>query len=308
VGAMLTIFTTPKPFRGHFRIIQRNAIRSWTLLRPECEVILFGNEEGTKTIASEFGLRHIPKVEQNEHGTPLVRDLFEKAQRLAAHDVLCYVNCDIILMSDFARAVQRVAKHRFLLIGKRWNLDVTDNLEFINDWEEDLQIRLRQNGIEGHPSGIDYFVFNRGWWGDIPAFAIGRPGWDNWMLYRARCLHVTLIDATPVITPVHQNHDYSHHPQGENGVLTGDEAQRNLELLDRHGLTTEDATHLLTTERLRLNCAHNRFWRHLSTLPTFYPALRLPIRIFLKALSISHPLRSACGLTLSSSDVKSQTE
>ena len=43
---MLTLFTTPKPFRGIFATIQRNALRSWTLLRPACDVLLFGNEDG----------------------------------------------------------------------------------------------------------------------------------------------------------------------------------------------------------------------------------------------------------------------
>jgi hypothetical protein len=31
---MLTFFTTAKPFRGHHGIIQRNALKSWTLLHP----------------------------------------------------------------------------------------------------------------------------------------------------------------------------------------------------------------------------------------------------------------------------------
>ena len=51
---MLTIFAVPKPFRGHIGVIQRNAIRSWTLLRPACDIILMGNEEGIAEIAAEF--------------------------------------------------------------------------------------------------------------------------------------------------------------------------------------------------------------------------------------------------------------
>lgn len=35
-------FTTAKPFVGHNGVIQRNALRSWTLLHPGVEVILFG--------------------------------------------------------------------------------------------------------------------------------------------------------------------------------------------------------------------------------------------------------------------------
>jgi len=76
---MLTIFSVPKPFHGRIGVIQTNAIRSWVLLRPACEVILFGNEEGTAEIASRFGIRHIPDVERNEYGTPLVSSVFSTA-------------------------------------------------------------------------------------------------------------------------------------------------------------------------------------------------------------------------------------
>ena len=35
---MLTFFTTAKPFRGHNGIIQRNALKSWTLLHPDAPI------------------------------------------------------------------------------------------------------------------------------------------------------------------------------------------------------------------------------------------------------------------------------
>src|SRR5579862_4415619 len=98
---MLAIFAVPKPFRGHIATIQRNAIAQWTRLSPRPEILLFGNEEGTAAIAQEFSLRHIPEIKCNQYGTPLVSDLFEKAQTIASHDTLCYVNADIMLLGDF---------------------------------------------------------------------------------------------------------------------------------------------------------------------------------------------------------------
>jgi hypothetical protein len=69
---MLTIFACPKPFTDpHIAIIQRNAITSWTLLRPRPEIILFGDEPGVTEICKELGLRHVGEVERNEYGTPL---------------------------------------------------------------------------------------------------------------------------------------------------------------------------------------------------------------------------------------------
>ena len=94
---MLTIFALPKPFKGHFGLIQRNAISQWARLRPRPEIILFGNEEGTAEIAQEFGLRHVSEIRRNQYGTPLLSDLFEKAQTLAGCNTLCYVNADIML-------------------------------------------------------------------------------------------------------------------------------------------------------------------------------------------------------------------
>ena len=46
--------------------------------------------------------------QRNESGMKRIDYMFSKAQALARHDVLCYVNCDIILMDDFIRAVERV--------------------------------------------------------------------------------------------------------------------------------------------------------------------------------------------------------
>ena len=299
---MLTIFAVPKPFGGHIGIIQRNAIRSWTLLRPACEIILMGNEEGIAEIAAEFGLQHVPDVARNSFGTPLVSDLFEKAQRISKHNLFCYVNSDIVLMSDFTEAIQRVARQttRFLLVGHRWNLDVKEPFDFGSGWEEQLRCRVREHGTLAFAYSIDFFVFPRGVLGEIPAFAIGRPRWDNWMLYRARSLRMPLIDATPVMVAVHQNHDYAHHPQGKDGVSHGDEAVINEKLAGGlvHWFTLDDANYLLTPEKLRRKRDRSHFLRDCERLPALYPWP--PLTWIEKAVIASRPLRSRMGLTLGS--------
>ena len=82
---MITIFAVPREFEGEFDVIQRNGIKSWTLLKPECEVILFGNEKGTAEVARELGVVHIPDLKVNEFGSPMLEDMIDKArERLAA--------------------------------------------------------------------------------------------------------------------------------------------------------------------------------------------------------------------------------
>jgi len=273
---MLTIFSIPKPFRGHIAVIQTNAIRSWTLLRPPCEVMLFGDEKGTAEIATELGVRHFPDVVCNEYGTPLVNSVFEIAQNVGRHRLMCYANADIILMSDFLRAITQVRKHSFLLVGQRWDVEVKEPVDFSDPlWETTLLAYLKENG-KLHPKfGIDYFVFPRGLWGDIPPFAIGRPGWDNWMVYRARYRGFAVIDGTKVITAVHQNHDYSHLLGGEEDMRKGTEAQRNLDLLGgRHySFNVRDATHLLTPDDLKSAMSMKHLYRRLERLPEVHPRL-----------------------------------
>ena len=105
---MLTIFSIPKPFCGHTKIIQTNAIHSWTILLSECEIILFGNEEGTDDIATKFSITHIPTIKRNEFGTPLISDAFSKAKEIAKYKKLAYVNSDIILINDFTKAIEKI--------------------------------------------------------------------------------------------------------------------------------------------------------------------------------------------------------
>jgi hypothetical protein len=251
---MLTIFTVPKPFRGHIGIIQRNAVRSWLLLRPACEIILLGNDCGTKEVAEEFGIQNIPDIARNEYGTPLVSSAFQLAENAARHTLLCYINADIILFDDFMEAVKSVArrKRRFLMVGQRWDLEVTDPLDFSEGWQLELREKILNSADMHPPTGIDYFVFPRGAIRKIPPFALGRTVWDNWLLYRARSRGVPLIDATQAVMAVHQNHDYSHLRNGVDEAWTGVEAQRNLSLAGgyEHVYTLQDATLLLTGDGL----------------------------------------------------------
>jgi hypothetical protein len=284
---MLTLFTIPKPFNGHIALIQHNAIKSWTLLQPRPEIILFGDDEGTAEVAKEFGVRHVPEVARNEYGTPLLNDMFEKAQSLAKHDILCYVNADIILMNDFFNAVVKVSHWRshFLIVGQRWDIEIREPLVFSQDWENKLRSHVIEKGQLHTPTGIDYFVFQRGMLDEVPPFAIGRTTWDNWLIYRVRSLNVPVIDATNVLMAVHQNHDYSHVQPEAGDAWEGREAKRNLELACgwEHVFTLDDTTHELTINGPRLALSRRHLKRRIETLPTLYPCLS-PLSFLKKGL------------------------
>lgn len=214
----LTLFTAPKPFTDdHIARIQSNAIRSWLHLGSDVEVLLVGDEEGIADFAAETGVSHLLDIERNELGTPLLNSIFRLAQERAKSSILCYVNTDIIFLNDLLQTVPRVSErfNHFLIVGQRWDLNVEKLLHISNDWEQTFRRRLERDGQMHPPTGSDYFIFPKGLFLNLPPFTLGRAGWDNWMIFAGRADRLSLVDASEVITAVHQNHDYSHLPGGQ---------------------------------------------------------------------------------------------
>jgi len=268
---MLTIFSIPKPFRGHINIIQRNAIQSWLKLFPKCEIILFGDDEGVAEVAREFKLFHIPEIEKNEFGTPLLDSAFNLAQKLAKNEILAYINADNILMPDSISVIKRIKKPLFLMSGRRWDLDIKEEIDFTEpNWENKLKNRIEKEGKLGGFSGMDYFVFPKNLPHNLPPFAVGRPGWDNWLIYHIRSLKIPMIDATEVINVLHQKHDYSHSSYGERDRVGGPEEEKSLKLAGGfiNMGTLRDADWVLTPHGLKKPSFSRRI---LASLFLFYP-------------------------------------
>ena len=249
---LVTLFSAPKPFTNpHIAMIQRNAIASWALL-PDVEILLLGEETGLAKAARELGVKHIPNVKCNVNGTPLISSMFELARQNSNSDLLCIINADMILLPDFVEAARtsRMLRDKFVLLSQRWDLDVINPLVFSEGWQSHLRATVRDHGSLHRPAGSDFFLFPLSTFHEIPNFTIGRAGWDNWMIYKARKEKWSVIDCTPSVMIVHQNHDYSHLPGGkphyehpdtnENIRLAGGQANIRYTILD--------ATHQLTAD------------------------------------------------------------
>ena len=252
--SLITLFSAPKPFTNpHIATIQRNAIRSWTLL-PDVDVILLGEEHGLSGVARELDVKHIQDVSRNPSGTPLISSMFQLARENGQSDLLCIINADMILMSDFLDAARRSRSKRdkFVLLSQRWDLDITQPIDFTESWEDRLSSMVHRQGSLHRPAGSDFFLFPRSCYIDIPDFTIGRAGWDNWMIYKARQEGWPVIDCTPSLMIVHQNHDYAHLPGGKPHYEHPDTNQ-NIRLaggLANIRYTILDATHQLADGKL----------------------------------------------------------
>jgi hypothetical protein len=248
--SFLTIFSAPKPFiNPHINIIQRNALQSWTRLE-NVSVILVGNEPGIPEACKEFGIQNVPQVDRDDKGVPTVKSVMEAGHKCSDSPLLCYANGDMILMSDMVRAARQVSTQvtDFLVVGQRWDLDLPRPFDFNGDWETRLRSEVNKRGEFYTPWGVDYFIFPHHLYIDVPNFTIGRPAWDNWMIYHARTTFGMAIDATRSVMVVHQNHDYSHLP-GNKPPYGSDVAKRNLALAGGR----KCVYHVLDTNRELIN-------------------------------------------------------
>jgi hypothetical protein len=270
--ALITVFSTPKPFTDpHIKMIQNNAIGSWMHLGQDVEALLIGEEDGVAAAAKKQGIRLIRKVARNSQDTPLVSSIFRLAHENSNSPLLVYVNADILLTPGFidvARQVMQLAEE-FLIVGQRWDLCISQPLDFSKNWVGQLDALVTE-GASLHPAGgSDYFIFPKSCFSEIPDLAIGRAGWDNWMIYKARHQGWPVVDATHTYKVIHQQHDYSHLPGGK-PHYRHPESDENVRLAGgRHVIyTLGDATHQLKDGKVeKTPLTWNKFWREVEIFP-----------------------------------------
>lgn len=209
----LAIFTATKEFDGRVGEIQNRSLANW-------RDVFWG-------------------MDTIEFNGPLVP--FDEMVKIVEGDTdaswLMYANADILfdkaqvwhLYDSWMKKLPDVLDGEFLLTGQRINV------------LEDGSKRLHR------ASGMDYFLFTRGMFHDLPTVKMGRAYCDSALV--AYCLHrnIPVVDASFALRVEHQFHDYGHIAGGRQKVWRGDEAMSNKrenELRD-FGPNVLDATHTL---------------------------------------------------------------
>jgi hypothetical protein len=253
---LLTIFSIPKPFLGESDLLQRNAIGSWRQAAPDAEIALLGDAEGIRGAAQDFGLRHLAGIRCNDRGTPRLDGAFAAATAATSGPLLMYVNSDVILPTGFgqiASQVHELSPQPFLAIGRRVEIDVDRSIDWRHpddlEWFDRQLKRARRESILCK----DFFLFRRGWFCNLPPFAVGRGNWDNWMVWAAKRMRLRVIDLSPRATIVHQRHGHQHVEGGRRAAYVhGDEARENQRLAaGRHWIRGSTADWTLTERGLR---------------------------------------------------------
>lgn len=230
---MITYFTTTKDLIGRTGVAQINAIRSWQRSLPGSQIIIFGTAGGMELLAQIPGITLHPSVEISGEGTPRIDDMFLKAQHLASNPICCFINADIIITRAFAHTILEIhsaVQTNYLIAGQRDDVRIDHALAFHDQWESMLLDYVRTHGQRHAPEGSDFFAFPTGQFhpGEIPELLVGRGGWDLWMIYNGRVRGMKVIDISPTIAVVHQNHDYAHRRKGYVSYDYDAEAQHNI--------------------------------------------------------------------------------
>jgi len=228
-----TIFSIPKAYEGLYATIQHNALKSWRVLSTNIEIILFGNEKGINQLAKIFRCRYEPHIERNKFKTPLVRNIFRRAELLSNDEYLLFLNADIIIDPSIVKVFNRVRAEigDCLVISRRWNTTIDKPINFANkNWFGLIKTKVEKSGKLYSKMGIDLFIFPKKLFRDIPNFAIGRAVMDNWMLYYAKSKNIPIVDITEAITLVHQNHPPRINKAEGTTTHTGKEFKSNLRL------------------------------------------------------------------------------
>jgi len=283
VSPLLTLFTVLKPFAGEAEAHQRNAIASWKALAPEVEVILVSDSSIPADIRAELSCHRATKT--NRYGTPLLDEVFRLAANEGRGAIRAFVNADIILDKRFVLAAEQLMNsglNSWLAIGQRTEIEVPDSVDHGNDaWIADCFRRLDSDGTHASMVCKDFFIFPADLFREIPAFAIGRGNWDNWMVWQSKASQIPVVDISSVAPVIHQKHGYSHVSGGRlSAYVSGPEARENQRLAGGRNLLsgstadwTMDATgiHRLPFATFRIGKDVFRFAALLRSL------VRLPV-------------------------------
>tara|TARA_R100001129_G_scaffold167007_2_gene134378 strand:- start:311 stop:1075 length:765 start_codon:yes stop_codon:yes gene_type:complete len=207
---MITLFTTT----NKITTAVLNSLESWDRLECVSEIFIFSDTMHNSDIVNHSNKATVlPSNEQEK--PPLLKQIFKTSLQNSNNDFLCYINSDILLLSDFCRAFAdcKTKFKNFQMIGRRINWEDPGWVRFDHDVTDQQIIDTVQAGSHSpHPySGVDYFCFNKEVYeeqiDDMPDFYIARRRFDHYLAYCPKRVGAEVVDCSNKIYCIH--HDES---------------------------------------------------------------------------------------------------
>ncbi len=232
--------------------ILSNTIRTWGLLYPMVQPVLFSNdvEESDWALLLKYHKWVVLPIPRYFEGLPIVREMFLQVLQMYNADYYGFANSDIIFDESIVLTLCALKhqKRDLFMTGRRLNyvLKVEDTIT------SSKQIRtLAKRASMFISNAADYFISTRNGypWKDMPDFVVGKRGYDNWLMMNALKYSAMTIDATNSVLCLHQT--------DEKGIKEGRQSSNkdvNMNLMKKHESLTLGHTDCMRWEtRLKQN-------------------------------------------------------
>jgi hypothetical protein len=110
-------------------------------------------------------------------------------------------------LPEFCQALKRTADAhpQFLMVGRRWDTDITEAIDFdVSDRVQRAKTLAHDHGVQQPGYSVDYFTFRRGLYASVPPLVIGRIWWDHWLVWKACQQGAAVVDASDEVTAIHR--------------------------------------------------------------------------------------------------------
>lgn len=270
---MFTIFTFPRPFKEPFLTPQINAINSWKKIHPDVEIFLINDEENSSKIFAKSNDIKCIDGKFSKYGSPLLKYALTEIKKQAKHNDILFLNTDIIYIDGFVTSIKAIRSHynQYFVVGRRMDIDLNQKIDFSVENYKSVLIDLYNKGKLHNLSGLDFWLFSKNLFDDIPNFRIGKPGYDSWLLANAYKNSIPTIDASQTIRILHQNHYY---PQKKSDSYVI-EYDINIALMKNDSFSLRNCRYKLDKfYNIKSQSLHYRFFTYLNKFFIFQKILK----------------------------------
>ncbi|KAK3103087.1 hypothetical protein FSP39_016355 [Pinctada imbricata] len=207
---ILTLFTTWN-VSMESSYVYNNTINILSSFLPEINLVVFLPEEDIEFFDVPSGWTVLPISRVDCGDTPVLKNMFFDVYEKFESTFYGYLNADILLDRGIIETLHAVKAYMFikgkkqvLISGKRIDLYLDKIKRKYISTQKDVEY-LSQVGTIAYGYAEDFFITTKTYpWRYIPDLVIGRPKYDNYLVYMSRQRSVPVIDASMTILALHQ--------------------------------------------------------------------------------------------------------
>ena len=229
--ALLTLFTSWNDNSDKY-FVHNLTTSNWMSLRPYVIPVVFTNDTGLEEECRNQGWNVFPIREVAAGGVPVLKHMFMDAMDAYNTTFYAYSNSDILftktLIDTLSSLSNSLANEEIpvLIVGRRTNVEIGYLNETDGSSWDNLTSVSKASGNIFSSNAEDFFITSGVYpWDECANVVIGRPAYDNWLVYNARKRKHIVIDATGTLLAIHQTtsagnmEGHSHSNKGYNHNL-----------------------------------------------------------------------------------------